>query len=543
MGAQELSWPALPGASEYRVLVRGPDDEFVIDEVLVTTSCRIPALEPPDRHSWQVQWRADGDDSWRPGIPELPLEPERAAEPDRTTILRWEDRGATAYRVLIRDHESDGLLLKLPLLGTSYEVDFSKLPPGGSYRWRLQAWDLGAASWEDLEPYEPLPRPSQTRLTINSEMPTADGPPSVLLLFTVDTEATLQYIADPDPRRAVDEHIFCRHDGRPAGIEMIMDALDRYGFKGTFFLDILGEYQFGKGTLEPVVDAIKRRGHDIQLHLHTAPHLRFATEEPVRKLADAMLSYDADQFRRALELALTLFVERVGEQPVAYRSGAYIICDAYLDVLAEFGLRIDSSLYPFKNCNVSPWMRVRTQPFRVGPLLEVPVSWRLEWRGGGPVPMQFAAWRAGGDNNRSFTQLSAVAGGPPMTLVYLTHSYQYLTRGADIGADEQRRWHRRLDARLLRPEHAGLYNRTDPPWFFGEPDVSRIELLEQNLAELAARGDVTAMTLRTVAEERFDAWDERVLAVDPLPELVDGTGDPHLTATRVYSLDYLRQLA
>src|SRR5205807_1697449 len=86
---------------------------------------------------------------------------------------------------------------------------------------------------------------------------------------------------------------------------------------------------------------------------------------------------DAEAFRRALGYAVELFSDRVGEAPVAYRAGGYNLCDAFLEVLPEFGLTIDSSLNSFKNCRTSEWMRSRTQPFRVGDVLEIPVSWMV----------------------------------------------------------------------------------------------------------------------------------------------------------------------
>ena len=395
-------------------------------------------------------WSSAADGGWRPLLPELPLEAPLYPASARTTELSWQDSGADAYRVLIRDNASDGLLLKLPVRGTSYIVDWSRLPAPAHYRWRLQTWDVDTATWQDLDPYAPLPEPARIESAGPAEG-SGPGEPRVLLLFTVDTEATLQYMSDPDPRRAVEEFIFGRHPDGEAGIEMIMDALERHGFKGTFFLDVLCEYQFGEGTLEPVVDAIKRRGHDIQLHMHTAPHLRFARDPELVSLSDAWRQYDADKFRAALELAIGLFVERVGEEPVAYRSGAYRVSDEFLRILPEFGLRIDSSIYAFKNCEVSSWMRARTQPFRVGSLLEIPVSWRLEWRGSGPVPMQFAPYRQGGDENRSFTRLPAPTDGPPSTLVYLGHSYQYRMRGPDIGSEAVTRWRETLEGRLPAP--------------------------------------------------------------------------------------------
>ncbi len=545
MAEHELSWPEIQGAQNYRVLIREEASQaFVADQILAGSSWTVPpdALDGEAHHSWQVLWSSAADGGWRPLLPELPLEPALYPASARTTELSWRDSGADAYRVLIRDNASDGLLLKLPVRGTSYIVDWSRLPAPAHYRWRLQTWDVDAATWQDLDPYMPLPEPAR----IGSAGPaegSGPGEPRVLLLFTVDTEATLQYMSDPDPRRAVEEFIFGRHPDGEAGIEMIMDALERHDFKGTFFLDVLCEYQFGEGTLEPVVDAIKRRGHDIQLHMHTAPHLRFARDPELVALSDALASYDADKFRAALELAIGLFVERVGEAPVAYRSGAYRVSDEFLRILPEFGLRIDSSIYAFKNCEVSSWMRARTQPFRVGSLLEIPVSWRLEWRGSGPVPMQFAPYRQGGDENRSFTQLPAPNDGPPSTLVYLGHSYQYRMRGPDIGSEAVTRWRETLEGRLLLPEHSGSYDRTAPPWFFGAPDASRIDLLEQNLRELAARGDVAAPTMREIADGLIDTWDDRAAPIDPVPELRDDGGRSHLTATRVYSHDYLRHLA
>lgn len=547
MSPRTLTWPGVPGALRYRVLVRDDQGAWVFDEVIAATTCAIPGAVNRVGRSWQVQFQLEPGNGWRVAIPELPLEapPATPADPERTTLLEWEDHRVPAYRVLIRDHDADGLLLKLPVLGTSYLVDFSTLPPGRTYRWRLQVWDWAEGKWRDLGAYEPLsPPPTASPPPISYERERADtaAPPRTVLLFTIDTEASLQYAADPDPRRAVDDQIFARHQARSAGIEMIMDALDRHDFKGTFFLDILGEYQFGEGSLEPVVAAVTGRGHDLQLHLHSAPHLRFAPQAWVRELAGAMSSYDPEQFRRVLELAITRFVERVGKEPVAYRSGAYVICDSYLQVLGEFGLRIDSSIYAFKNCRVSPWMRARTQPFRIGPLLEVPINWRLEWRATGPVPMQFAPWRRGDDDNRSFTELRPPPTGPPTALVYLGHSYQYLTRGPDLGAEERRRWHRVLERRLS-PEHSHRYDRTDPPWFLGEPDQSRIELLKRNLADLAARPDLISVSMGTLAEAYHSSWDGRAEPVDLLPEVIARAGGRRrLTATRIYSADYLRHL-
>jgi hypothetical protein len=500
---------------------------------------QLPAELDEHAYTWRVQWRTGADDEWREGYPELPLATPEPAPAASVTWLEWHDTGAYGYRVLVRDDTDDVLLRKDPVLEPRYAVVWDTLPPGHRLRWRLQEWNFEAATWHDVIDYVPL-RPEAPRYH-ELERGERRGA-GIALFFTVDTEVNLRYAKDPDPRRAVEEQIFARVGGREVGIGMIMDLLERHGFRATFFLDVLAEYQIGRGALDPVVDAIRSRGHDIQLHLHTAPHLRFSDDPAVAGLAEALHSYDPDQFRRALELAVAAFVEVVGSPPLAYRSGGYHLCDGYLPVLTEFGIRVDSSLYAFKNCHVSEWIRTRTQPFRVDGLLEIPVSWGIEWRADGPVALQFAPRRQGGDDQASFTQLAVPAAGAPVALVYLSHSYQYLVRGPAIGDEEREQWYATVARRALRPEHDRLFRLQTPRWYFDGPDESRIQLLEQNLSELASRGDVVSMTMADAATRYFHLWDERPLAVDPVPE-VTGAGAPHVTATRVYSLDLLRTLA
>ena len=112
---------------------------------------------------------------------------------------------------------------------------------------------------------------------------------------------------------------------------------------------MFAEYWAGEdGLLQPVFDEILGRGHDVQLHVHPNPHLRFATEERIRRLANATIQDDPAAFRAALELALELFERRAGRLPVAYRAGAYRIFDLHFPILRELGITIDSSINPFR---------------------------------------------------------------------------------------------------------------------------------------------------------------------------------------------------
>ena len=101
---------------------------------------------------------------------------------------------------------------------------------------------------------------------------------------------------NPDPKRIVDEMIFGDYGtGARGGIGLHMDLLERYGFRGSFFVDVLMEYQFGREGLERTIDAILSRGHEVQLHVHDS-HLAWSDDPALQSLSRGLLGKDADHF-------------------------------------------------------------------------------------------------------------------------------------------------------------------------------------------------------------------------------------------------------
>jgi peptidoglycan/xylan/chitin deacetylase (PgdA/CDA1 family) len=365
----------------------------------------------------------------------------------------------------------------------------------------------------------------------------------MLFLFTVDTEVDPRFMRSPSRARAIDHCIFGRVGGKEVGISYLMDLLERVGFRGTFFIDILLEYQTGERSLEPVVEAILGRGHDIQLHLHTAPHLRFSERPDEQALASAMVDRDPDRFRRAMEIAVDLFDRRVGRAPVAFRSGAYRITDEFLAILAEFGIKVDSSLYPFKNCGVSPWMWTRTQPFRVGEVLEVPVTW-FGWHDGERFRDQQLAGALWGRVQQGVLKAtSAPSGTPPRTVVYLGHSYSlmYNERTRDDAVREA--WNaafaEEVSAEEYRLAHRGAGSELV---FLEREDPRRTKVLKQTLRELGARSDVLGITMADLVTEGIDRWDAPAAPEEPLMLWLDDARRPLRLGLRRYSAEYLDYL-
>ncbi len=90
--------------------------------------------------------------------------------------------------------------------------------------------------------------------------------------FTVDVECAEERLGPEGIRPPLgwDERVWGRfaNQREELGIDLIMRELDLCGLKGTFFVEALGAAYFGEDGLRDVVQALRGRGHDVQLHTH-----------------------------------------------------------------------------------------------------------------------------------------------------------------------------------------------------------------------------------------------------------------------------------
>lgn len=535
-----LRWPAAHESAHYRVLVRD-----LIPGRLLKLESDEPELQvnvhpvQGDWPRWRVQVRrADG--SW---VDHLPYMDWPAAADGSSIELGWADDGDALHRIVVYDDSDQEIALKVATLEPRYRLDPARLDPTHAYRWRVQRWTEDA--WLDLGPYRPLALEHPATVEIDEGThgtgDDAGAPGEVLFLFTSDTEVHLRWMAEPDGRRGIQEQIFGRFEGEQVGIELQMRLLDEQGFKGTFFVDVLAEYQFGEGSLAPVFEAILSRGHDVQLHLHPSPHLRFASDERLQRLSTATYRDDPAMFRAALELAIERFEQRSGRLPVAYRAGAYRIFTSHFPILRELGIVLDSSVNPFKNCNVPPWLAAATQPEWIEGVLEVPVTWYLRDDGRqraeqlAPVasPMGQASVAAGA---------TATAAQAPITLCYIAHSYSFL--GSTRTHDDERwaAWNERWEQAVGREERLiSGYNVGAPLVELTHVDHRRIQTFMALLEQLGGQAHVAGISFAELAQ-RSEAWNEQREAAafaNPLVRYDARAGSARLTATRRYSTSYL----
>lgn len=539
-GNRVLEWPGVPEAVNYR-LCRRPNPETKGQTIYIGADPRCVVVsgecEPQDQYRIEVLRKDAGDYVTLIPYMSLPSEDVQAL-----VIKEGEDAPHSVWQISIRTE--DGVVLEQGnWLRPCFAVDKATLPENKRMRYRLRWWDLIQQKWNSWGGWRDLRQggePAAARRWQNH----GDGT-DVVLLVTVDTEANLRLMRDPDLSLAIDQQIYGRWGDRVVGIERMMDMFDQHGIKGTFFLDILMEHQFGQGVVENIIGVISDRGHDVQFHLHPTPHLFFHKDERLRNDANNIFRrQDRDAFARILDHGMELFQARVGRAPVAFRKGAYRIHDCYFDELKRVGIRYDSTVYPFKNCWASPWVRGRTQPFEVVPgLWEVPVSWLISRPGRAEDNASCYQYTSNlGSTQEAMAQgmeaLASMPGERARFVVGMLHSYSFLHAFRTRDEAEAHAWNGKA---ALVPPKGALASRTvgEECKFFDAPEDSRIEAVNNFLGPLAGRPKVRGISFSDLARDHDRYLSPPPLRLEPVVEYDRGARKSRLTACRRYDLSYL----
>lgn len=196
--------------------------------------------------------------------------------------------------------------------------------------------------------------------------------------FTVDTETSMggawrNPAARPLP---LERSIFGKMDSKYYGIPLLMDILEEYGFRGTFFTEMFCSRILGLGEVERVLTYIHNRGHDAQLHLHPAyRYYHHWLQGGARREQDLMCDLPATEQDELIGEGIDIFRRLTGRAPRAYRAGCYGASEVTLAALRRHGVTIDSS-YNLACLDVTCKFRSRplNGPRRMEGLQEFPVT-------------------------------------------------------------------------------------------------------------------------------------------------------------------------
>ena len=143
----------------------------------------------------------------------------------------------------------------------------------------------------------------------------------------------------------------------------ILDLLDTYGVKGTFF--IVG---WTAERFPGLVKEIVTRGHEIGCHSYQ--HQKIYNQTP-------------EEFRRDTQKAKDILEQASGRPVVGYRAPTYSITKKSLwafDILQELGFKWDSSIFPIRHDNYgipdAPRFAYKMPNHN---LIEYPISTALLW--------------------------------------------------------------------------------------------------------------------------------------------------------------------
>lgn len=215
-------------------------------------------------------------------------------------------------------------------------------------------------------------------------------------------------------------------DAEEVGIGYQMDIFDLYGLKAVFFVDPLPALIWGVEAVADIVQPIVRRGHDVQLHMHTEWLELAGKDNPFDGLTGKhMRDFPLLAQQAILGFGRDVLIEAGAPAPVAFRAGNYGANDDTLRALSRLGIGYDTS-----HCPGVPQSASR---------LSLGVDDRAPLEHCGVIEVPVSCIAAPGDTLRHF-QLTAVSdaeilaalahardeGQESMTLV--SHSFELLSR-------------------------------------------------------------------------------------------------------------------
>ena len=230
--------------------------------------------------------------------------------------------------------------------------------------------------------------------------------------LTVDVETSMGG-AWRDPGSgplSIDKTIFCTVRDTSYGLPLIVEELNQYNFRATFFTEVFFSQCLGTDQAQIVIDYLLKHRQDVQLHTHPVfRNFALAMKENTpqalhryRALKDALNDRDLDSQYALLSEASDLFYGFVGARPVAYRAGGFRGDHNTLTALRRLGIQLDSSFNPSVDASFPHNRPLPNVAQRIEDVVEMPLTnARCGLHG-------FQSWKPMAVSSVSFAELRAV---------------------------------------------------------------------------------------------------------------------------------------
>jgi len=175
--------------------------------------------------------------------------------------------------------------------------------------------------------------------------------PKTFFFITVDVETSAGCVGSGCYPESIADRILGQRGDKYYGIPLIMDILDKYGMKGTFFVNAYLDSYYPEAEVEKVVRQIVDRGHDVQLHTHEEFRCFSFCDTKDIDCWHQCTKKQSYMSGNTLENQIAIISEGAqniekwsGRYPVAFRGGAFDADINTLKALRTLNIPIDSSL-------------------------------------------------------------------------------------------------------------------------------------------------------------------------------------------------------
>ena len=151
------------------------------------------------------------------------------------------------------------------------------------------------------------------------------------------------------------------------GLPKIIEILEAYNIKATFFVDVYEKEIHGDKRMREVLMFLNETGQDVQLHTHPG----VAEIWGKGGLAGRCLKEQIEIIRWGKE-----FIEdSIGKKVIAHRAGSYKADNTTLTALKHNNIDFDASLfYKSKNCKINTGENIYNDIFLIDDIFEAPVT-------------------------------------------------------------------------------------------------------------------------------------------------------------------------
>jgi peptidoglycan/xylan/chitin deacetylase (PgdA/CDA1 family) len=153
--------------------------------------------------------------------------------------------------------------------------------------------------------------------------------------------------------------------GKDYGVPLIAEKLEQYGLRGTFFVSSLCPPYLSDKMFSNLKFLVSR-GHDLEIHPHPD------AVDPNRLL---FTMYSVEERKQILKTAIENIKKAGAPAPIAHRAGAWAIDMETLSLLPQFGIVMDSSIFPIDPRSQVPLPEDLVNRFvKIGSVYQLPIT-------------------------------------------------------------------------------------------------------------------------------------------------------------------------